>query len=111
VFLAPLACDGHDSGLSEGRKLPNARNETTTIHVRHYQIDEYQVGPKCGCNFQCLRPTIGYMHLVAEFFQQQAKCVRTVSVVINYENPKRLIGRRHRLLSSRQLTVSVMPKS
>ena len=28
------------------------------------------------------------MHLVSEFFNEQAKCVRTISVVIDHENPK-----------------------
>ena len=32
-------------------------------------------------NFECLHPTISHMHLVAEFFKQQAKCVRTISIV------------------------------
>ena len=28
------------------------------------------------------------MYLISEFFNEQAKCVRTVSVVIDHENPK-----------------------
>ena len=68
MFLVFLACDGHDFRLSEGRSLAKAHDETTTIHARHQQIDEHQIGPKCGCNFECLRPAIGHMHLIAEFF-------------------------------------------
>ena len=51
------------------------------------------------------------MHLVAEFFSYQTQCVRTVSVVINDENPKSLLGRRHKLLPSRLFTALVTPKS
>ena len=106
-----MAGDGHDFRVSEGRNLAKALDETTTIHVRHDQIDEHQIGPKCGRNVECLRPAVGHMHLVAEFFNQQAQGVRTVSVVINDQNPKSLLGRRHRLLSFRQSTALVMPKS
>ena len=42
------------------------------------------------------------MHLVAEFFNYQAKCVRSVSVVIDHENPKSSPCLRHRFLSFRQ---------
>ena len=42
------------------------------------------------------------MHLVAEFFNYQAKCVRTVSVVIDHENPKSSPCLRHKFLSFRQ---------
>ena len=42
------------------------------------------------------------MHLVAEFFHDHAQCVRTVSVVIDHENPKSLPHLWHRFLSFRQ---------
>ena len=35
---------------------------------RHDQIDEHQIGPKCGRNVECLPPAVGHMSLVAEFF-------------------------------------------
>jgi hypothetical protein len=63
-----LARDRDDFRMSEGWNLANARHETTTIDIWHDQIDEHQIGPKCGRNVECLRPAIGHMHLVAEFF-------------------------------------------
>ena len=98
VPLVGMAGDGDDSCLGEGRDLAKALHETTAVQVRHRQIDEHQIGPKCGRNVERLRPAIGHMHLVAEFFNQQTQGVCTVSVVINDENPKSLLGRRHRLL-------------
>ncbi len=50
------------------------------------------------------------MHLVAEFLNQQTQGVSAVAVVINYENPKSLLGRRHKVLSFREPTALVMPE-
>ena len=73
----------------EGRNLAKLRNEMTTIHVGHCQVDQHQVGPEYGRNVKRRRPAIGHMHLIAKFFNKQAKRVRAVPVVIDHENPKR----------------------
>jgi hypothetical protein len=111
VFLVFLAGDGYDFRMNEGRNLANAHNEITTIYVRHDQINDHEIRPKCGRNVQCLRPAISHMHLVAELLKQQTQGVSAVSVVVNHENPKTPLCRRHGRLSSRQPTALVMPKS
>ena len=88
MSLVGMAGDGHDLCLREGRNLAKLPNEMTSIHVRHRQVNQHQVGPKYGCNVECRHPAIGHMHLISEFFNEQAKRVRTVSVVIDHENPK-----------------------
>jgi hypothetical protein len=85
--------------VNKGRNLAKARNETTTIHAGHDQIDEHQIGSKRGRNIESLRPSVGHVGFVAEFFYQQTQGVSTVSVVIDYKNPKTLLGRWHWLLS------------
>ena len=42
------------------------------------------------------------MHLISEFFNEQAKRVRTVSVVIDHENPKNFPCSRHKFSFFRQ---------
>ena len=88
MSLVGMAGDGHDLCLREGRNLAKLPNEMTSIHVRHCQVDQHQIGPKYGCNVECRRSAIGHMHMVAEFFNEQAKRVRAVSIVIDHENPK-----------------------
>ena len=95
MILFFLARDGHDSRLSEGGNLAKANHETATIHFRHKQIDEHQIGSKCVRYVECLRPAIGHMHLVAEFFNEQTQGVSAVAVVINHENTQNLPARRH----------------
>jgi hypothetical protein len=95
VFLFFQAGDGHDGRLCEGRYLAKAHHEITTIHVWHDQIDEHQIGAKCGRDIEGLSPAVGHMHLVAECFHEQTQSVSAVSVVINDENPKSFIGCRH----------------
>jgi hypothetical protein len=55
--------------MREGWSIANQRHEAATVHVRHRQIDQHQVGLKCPRDFQCRDPAIGDMDLVAEFFR------------------------------------------
>jgi hypothetical protein len=91
-----MAGNGDDFRFGKGRHLAKAGDELTAVHVRHCQIEQHQMGLKGGRHLQCLHPAIGHMHLVAEFLQQQTKCVRTVPVVIDHQNSKHLLFRRHR---------------
>jgi hypothetical protein len=51
VFLVSFAGDGHDFCVREGWHLAQAQHEATAVHVGHYQIDQHQIGPKCGGRF------------------------------------------------------------
>ncbi len=98
VSLVRMAGDRHDLGASECRKLAKLLYKMTPIHVRHGEVDEHQIGPKCCGNVECLTPAIGHMHLVAKCFHDQAQGISTVSVVINDEYPEYWLGRRHQVV-------------
>jgi len=59
-------------------------------------------GRNTAATVECRRSAIGHMHLVAEFFNEQAKRVRAVAVVIDHENPKRFPCPWHKLPFFRQ---------
>jgi len=99
VSLVGMACDRNDLGVSKCRTLAKAIGKNATIHVRHGEVDEHQIGPNCRGNVECLTPAVGHMHLVAKCFQDQAQGVSPVPVVINDEYPNGWFRLRHRLIS------------
>ncbi len=87
IIGLPPSCHGNEDRILRPCTFAQLARGLMTIQMGHADVEDDDLRLEDISDLHSVLPIIGNPHVMPFEFQQQAKALRNVSVVIDYENP------------------------